>query len=178
MEGHKKGQYFSFDAIIATVIMTAAFTSLLVYWLGAQQVIESRTSPLYSDAIRIADSLFGPGSPVDWNKGGTIRQIGLTEGLGNQLSQAKANALPGDAVLAALLRAPYSPGIAGYRVIVEQTDGASPGYSKSVGTDPPADAKEVAIAHRGGFMGQPDPADPSKYSKFFPVRLTVIVWRK
>ena len=38
-----KGQYFSFDAIIATVIMVLAFSSLVAYWYGAQAVDESRT---------------------------------------------------------------------------------------------------------------------------------------
>ena len=35
-----KGQYFSFDAVIATVIMVLAFSSLVAYWYGAQAVVE------------------------------------------------------------------------------------------------------------------------------------------
>jgi len=56
-----KGQYFSFDAIIATVIMVLAFSSLVAYWYGAQSVVESRTYSRLADADRIAESLLSPG---------------------------------------------------------------------------------------------------------------------
>ena len=61
-----KGQYFSFDAVVASVIMVIAVTSLVAYWFGVQSVAESRSSDMYADSLRIAESLLSPGSPSNW----------------------------------------------------------------------------------------------------------------
>ena len=95
-----KGQYFSFDAIIATVIMVLAFSSLVAYWYGAQAVVESRTYSRLADANRIAESLLSPGSPSNWpNLGNTgqIRQIGIATAFGNELNMTKVEALEANA---------------------------------------------------------------------------------
>jgi len=97
-----KGQYFSFDAIIATVIMVLAFSSLVAYWYGAQAVVESRTYSRLADANRIAESLLSPGSPTDWTDAdkynmGDIRQIGIANSFGNDLNLTKVEALEANA---------------------------------------------------------------------------------
>ena len=93
-----KGQYFSFDAIIATVIMVIAFSTLVSYWYGVQSTIETRTDSQYSDALRVADSLFSPGLPSNWetypiSPASPLQQIGLANSFSNDLNKTKVKRL-------------------------------------------------------------------------------------
>ena len=62
----KKGQYFSFDAIIATVIVVIAMTSLLTYWFSVQSVVDAKSNYMQSAAMNMADTLMSPGIPENW----------------------------------------------------------------------------------------------------------------
>ncbi|MCX8174792.1 MAG: hypothetical protein N3E51_01140 [Candidatus Micrarchaeota archaeon] len=171
-----RGQYFSFDAIIATVIMVIAMTSLVSYWFGTQSVIESRLHSLYSDASRIAESLLSPGSPPDWEKQElyAAKQIGLCSDFSGKLSKEKLERMKrligigyssaGDfeqnyAEIGRLLRAGGN-----YLVVIEQTDDAS-GVLYEFGKRYPQNATEVAVAHRGATLDGK------------PMRMRVFLWR-
>jgi len=184
-----RGQYFSFDAIVATVIMVIAISSLLAYWIGVQSVVDSRASPLYSDAMRIADSIISPGQPQDWPSslpagggiGNGVYQLGLSSGFSNRLNRTKLNAAvervgsitgPLDAKYSAyleagrIMRAPSD-----YYILVESADPGinicSTGVNCIIGWAPPPNAREVAIAYRGAVS-----------EEGFPVRVRVFLWRK
>ncbi len=58
-----KGQYFSFDAIIAAVIFIMALVALLSYWHSVKSYLDYQTDPLSQDAVRISNLLFTPPSP-------------------------------------------------------------------------------------------------------------------
>lgn len=58
-----KGQYFSFDAIVATVIFVLAISLLVNYWFGARAVMEGMEEDMYREALRLGDSLLTPGNP-------------------------------------------------------------------------------------------------------------------
>jgi hypothetical protein len=58
-----KGQYFSFDAIIASVIFVLALVALLSYWHSVRSFLEYQNDPLSKEAIRVSNLLFIPGSP-------------------------------------------------------------------------------------------------------------------
>jgi len=60
----KKGQYFSFDAIIASVIFILAITSLLSYWNGTRNTFNLQNSDITKEAFRISDLIFTPGYPL------------------------------------------------------------------------------------------------------------------
>lgn len=171
-----KGQYFSFDAIIATVIMVLAATSLLAYWYGAQAVVDSRTGSMYADSLRIAASLLSPGSPSDWADRpdlSSVKQIGLSDDFSNRLNRTKIEKLyatvgvfsspppqPSNySAVGNILRSP-----AEYYIVIEQTDGA--GVSYAIGYRYPANASEVAIAHRGASIDGT------------PVSVRVFLWRQ
>ena len=165
-----EGQYFSFDAVIATVIMVVAITSLAAYWLGVQSVVESRNNPLYADALRIAESLVSPGSPANWTQESNldnVRQIGLTTDFSGELSRSKILSFD-DLVqhqmkyndTRRLMRAPSE-----YFVQLEQTDNPQGEYFE-IGARPPTNATEVAIAHRGALL------------EGKPMRITLYLWRK
>lgn len=58
-----RGQYFSFDAIIASVIFVLAIMALLSYWHSVRSFLDYQNDPLSKDAIRVSNLLFTPPSP-------------------------------------------------------------------------------------------------------------------
>ena len=59
-----RGQYFSFDAIVASVIFILALVTLLSTWHSLRTGLEHQSSPLGFEALRIGEALLTPGSPV------------------------------------------------------------------------------------------------------------------
>lgn len=172
-----KGQYFSFDAIVATVIMVLAFGALLSYWYGMQSVVESRTGNTYYDTIRIAESLLSPGMPPGWGPGNAT-QIGIAQNFSNELSRSKISALQslygsagGKEKVARLLR--VGGASMHYRIAIVQTDkGSRSGVSEMpdvgpfiIGEAPASNATLVAVAHRGASL------------EGHPMHITVTLWR-
>ena len=171
-----KGQYFSFDAIIATVIMVLAFSSLVAYWYGAQAVVESRTYSRLADANRIAESLLSPGSPSNWADGyhdmADVRQLGIAKGFNNELNKSKVAALEAIASPAAYYRETGNLLRAGgdYFILIERTNtDAANGENEivaQIGTYPiPASANNVVVANRGATLDGR------------PVRMRVFLWK-
>ena len=60
-----KGQYFSFDAIIASLIFLMAIVSLISYWHSIRTSVGYQNSEMLTEAFRISDLLMGPGYPPD-----------------------------------------------------------------------------------------------------------------
>jgi len=58
-----KGQYFSFDAIIAAVIFIMALVALLSYWHSVKSYLDYQNDPVSQDAVRISNLLFTPPTP-------------------------------------------------------------------------------------------------------------------
>ncbi len=153
-----KGQYFSFDAIVATVIMAIAITTLVAYWFGAQSVIDSRSNPMQSDAMRIAESLLSPGVPANWTKYGIedTYQFGLTDGYSNALVREKLNKLGALAsanytAVGRIMRAP-----ADYYIRIDRVDCGNCGPEIEIGHADAQAASEVVVAHRGAVLeGRP-----------------------
>ncbi len=172
-----KGQYFSFDAVIATVIMVLAFSSLVAYWYGAQSVVESRTYSRLADAGRIAESLLSPGAPSDWADAsknynlGDMRQLGIATGFNNELNMSKVERLREYAdpaggnyeAVGNLLRAGGE-----YYILIERTNTDTAVETETIaqiGKYPPANALFVAVANRGATLGGR------------PVRMRVFLWK-
>lgn len=59
-----KGQYFSFDAIIAAVIFVLALMALLSYWYAVKNYLDSQNDELEKEAIRISNLLLSPPYPA------------------------------------------------------------------------------------------------------------------
>jgi len=57
-----RGQYFSFDAIIASVIFILALVALLSYWHSVKSFLDFQDDALSRDAVRISNLLFTPPS--------------------------------------------------------------------------------------------------------------------
>lgn len=175
----KKGQYFSFDAVVATMILVIAFTSLVGYWFGAQSVVEERSNSLYADTLRVSDSLISPGVPSNWtgiahaNLLDNIRQPGLTKGFSNELDSDKLSKLDSlvrsgappatfDGNYAKLKKLLRTSGE--WYVEIERTDAAAAPYT--FGRFPLSNASEVSIAHRGATLNG------------HPMRIRIFLWRE
>jgi len=55
-----KGQYFSFDAIVASVIFVLALMALLSYWHSVRTYLDYQTSDVQKEAVRLSNLLFAP----------------------------------------------------------------------------------------------------------------------
>jgi len=193
--GRSKGQYFSFDAIIATVIVVLAMTSLLTYWFSVQSVVDAKSNYLQSEASNLADTLMSPGIPENWTQPIDaeghleVQQIGLTNGYTNDINETKVALLQRmvnnenfqDASdLYNQTKNLTHLGGAGeeYYIVIEQAkrpfDPDTTLILNQTGCSPTADADEVAIAHRGGTWI--NDAHPERLPK--PVRVLVEVWRQ
>ncbi|MEM4633923.1 MAG: hypothetical protein QW275_02090 [Candidatus Anstonellaceae archaeon] len=166
-----RGQYFSFDAVIATVIMLIAMSSLVNYWFGVQTAMESRTDSLHAGAMRIAESLLSPGTPADWHTRSSlsdVKQFGISRDFSNQISRAKLDKL--DYWISNNYKEAGKIMRAGgeYCILLEYTESNLP--VKLMGNCTHDRGKEVAVAHRGAVI-----TDSS--GKSSPVRLRVFAWR-
>ncbi|MEM4554900.1 MAG: hypothetical protein QXT25_03565 [Candidatus Anstonellaceae archaeon] len=169
-----KAQYFSFDAIVAAVIVIIAMTVFASYWFGTQSIAESKNNPLYADALRVAESLMSPGSPSNWTlyvsgpNFNQIRQIGFAKDFFMQefdkdkieKFEAIVSTEAGYIAAGKLLRTTTD-----YFIVVEQTDNPA-GFSYYFGKSIPSNASEVVVAHQGAVL------------EGKPVRLQVYLWRR
>ena len=60
-----KGQYFSFDAIIGSVIFVMALVSLLSYWSSLRSSLDFQNNDVSREAVRISNTLLLQGNPSD-----------------------------------------------------------------------------------------------------------------
>lgn len=60
-----KGQYFSFDAIIASIIFILTFMALMTYWFSVKSSLETKEELINAEAGRIADSMLTPSYLTD-----------------------------------------------------------------------------------------------------------------
>jgi hypothetical protein len=153
-----KGQYFSFDAIVAAIIVVLAFSMFASYWFSMQQITESRSNDMRLEAMRVAESMISPGSPQNWASGGpsNVRQIGLTQNFTNAINKSKVDVFfgwsnPGQ--VDSMRRILQLPSSYNYTVVITQSDEpGTTGYNKIIGNLPPASAMEVASAYRGATI--------------------------
>lgn len=188
-----KGQYFSFDAIIATVIVVIAMTTLMTYWFSVQSVVDAKGGRMYSQARDVSDALFSPGSPSNWqtlvkaSEPGTLSeatQLGIANDYTAFINETKLLRLKeiADADAETYLNVKKMFHASGFGeelyILVQQADDNSViyqiGCDYSTGIIPTAPVSEVAIVHRGGTLVFEDPiANPP-----VPVRVLVAVWRQ
>ena len=94
---YKKGQFFSYDAIIAAILFGIVLSLIFVYWISIRTSIGSETTEMFSLALSISDSLTKPGIPQNWHeiyygdikKIPKIQSVGLTEGYSNKINVGK-----------------------------------------------------------------------------------------
>jgi len=60
LSGYRRGQYFSFDAIIASVIFVLTLVMLLSYWHSVRTYLDYQANDLNKEATRLSNLLFTP----------------------------------------------------------------------------------------------------------------------
>lgn len=73
----KKGQYFSFDAIVASVIFVMALVALISYWYSVKSMLDSQSEELSKEAIKISSLALGPASPYPRSVPCNFERIGF-----------------------------------------------------------------------------------------------------
>ncbi|NYZ75827.1 hypothetical protein H0N98_01080 [Candidatus Micrarchaeota archaeon] len=101
----KKGQVWSYDLIIASMIFVVAMAILAFFWWSARTNMSENKDAIIRESLKIGDVLMSPGIPADWNTAGgfdpfddstwsNVQQIGLAESWTNRsLSVNKLNNL-------------------------------------------------------------------------------------
>ncbi|MFH1285012.1 MAG: hypothetical protein ABIH99_00340 [Candidatus Micrarchaeota archaeon] len=64
---NKKGQFFSYDALISVVIFLLAFSILIFYWTNIRAVSEDPREDMQKSALSLSDALLTPGNPSNWD---------------------------------------------------------------------------------------------------------------
>ncbi len=136
-----KGQYFSFDAIIASVIFVLALVALLSYWHSVRSFLDYQNDPLSKDAIRVSNLLFTPPAPS--STCGTLEKLGFAAAWDDKrLDPALINCA--EAMSQASLKANLSTP---YGVVINITNVAN-GSVTTIGGDVPGNAVNVVKIRR------------------------------
>jgi hypothetical protein len=137
-----KGQYFSFDAIIASVIFVLALVALLSYWHSVRSFLEYQNDPLSKEAIRVSNLLFVPASPS--SDCASMTGFGLAVSYEDRRANSSIikciNATKDEAWLRAALGTPYNVSIKVTKI--------SDGSSMYLGGDVPSGPTNVVRIRR------------------------------
>ncbi len=143
---YKKGQYFSFDAIIASVIFIMAIVLLLSYWHSVKVFLDYQTSDVAKETMRIASLLFVPAFPEGADCSG-IRNLGFANSWEDKRIRADlldCSSREGTGWLKEKLGTPYNMSIK-----VTHLDDGTWFY---LGNDVPSEAGEVVNMRRSATI--------------------------
>lgn len=88
LAGWKKGQVWSYDLIIGSIIFIIAMGILAFFWWSAQTNMSENKDLVAKESIKVSDVLLSPGIPQNWNElvdvntpstWGNVQQFGLAE---------------------------------------------------------------------------------------------------
>ena len=75
----KKGQFFSYDAIVAGLMFTILLTILYIYWSSLRSTMFTQIDDMFRTSIAVSNLLLTTGNPTNWNTD-DVKQIGITTG--------------------------------------------------------------------------------------------------
>jgi hypothetical protein len=132
LNGYKKGQYFSFDAIIASVIFVLTLIMLLSYWNSVKTFLDFQAEDMAKEATRISTLLFVPPLPSASADCNNYDRLGLvTSFQDKRMNETVLDCLNGMDALS--VRANLS---ALYNVSIVITDSYSPNNPYVLGENP------------------------------------------
>ncbi|MCX6775960.1 MAG: hypothetical protein NT130_03880 [Candidatus Micrarchaeota archaeon] len=97
----RKGQVWSYDLIISSILFVIALGILAFFWWSARTNMTEEKDTMTLESIKVADTLVSPGSPTDWQSSidvnnqstwSNIQQIGL----GRSWSDSDSNVISTD----------------------------------------------------------------------------------
>ena len=74
----KKGQFFSYDAIVAGLLFILLLSLLYIYWNSLRTTISINIDDSTRIALDVSDMLLTPGYPLNWDST-NFNQLGLTK---------------------------------------------------------------------------------------------------
>jgi hypothetical protein len=75
----RKGQFFSYDAIVAGLMFTILLTILYIYWSSLRSTMFTQIDDMFRTSIAVSNLLLTTGNPTDWTTD-NVMQIGITAG--------------------------------------------------------------------------------------------------
>jgi hypothetical protein len=89
----RKGQVWSYDLIVASIIFITAMAILAYFWWSARTNMSENKDAIIRESLKVSDVLMSPGIPSNWNTlvnisnqstWSNVQQIGLAESWTNQ----------------------------------------------------------------------------------------------
>jgi hypothetical protein len=89
----KKGQVWSYDLIIASIIFVLAMAVLSFFWWSIRTNMSENKAAIVRESLTISDVLMSPGIPENWNVGvdpndpstwSNVQQLGLAKSWDNK----------------------------------------------------------------------------------------------
>lgn len=87
----KKGQMWSYDLVIGSVLFMIAMAILAFFWWSARTNISENKDAVIFESMKVSDSLMSPGTPANWESlvdpmnmstWANVQQIGLAKSWG------------------------------------------------------------------------------------------------
>lgn len=63
----RKGQVWSYDLIVASIIFVAAMAILAYFWWSARTNMSEDKEAIIRESLKVSDVLMSPGIPANWN---------------------------------------------------------------------------------------------------------------
>jgi hypothetical protein len=73
----RKGQFFSYDAIVAGLMFAVLLTILYVYWSSLRSTVFTQIDDMFRTSIEVSNLLLTTGNPTNWTTT-DAKQIGIT----------------------------------------------------------------------------------------------------
>jgi hypothetical protein len=90
----RKGQVWSYDLIVGSIIFVIAMGILAFFWWSARTNISENKDAMVAESAKVSDVLMSPGIPANWNMlvkltdqstWANVQQIGLAEDWGSNI---------------------------------------------------------------------------------------------
>jgi hypothetical protein len=161
-QGFKKGQFFSYDAIIAGALLSIMIALLFIYWSSAHSLVFNQVDDMYRAGISVSDTLLTPGSPVNWDSS-NVHQLGITDEFGSlKLNSTKVNRLS-DYAISKYYDMREKFGVSRYDILITIEGFPSAGSETNIGAVPSNPTGQISIVRPVIYDGHPS-------------KLTVTVW--
>ena len=91
--GSRRGQFFSYDAMVAGLMFAILLTILYVYWSSLRATVFTQIDDLFRTSMDVSNVLLTTGNPTDWNMT-DVSQIGLVSSMNSlDLDENKVESL-------------------------------------------------------------------------------------
>ncbi|MBD3210326.1 hypothetical protein GF318_03005 [Candidatus Micrarchaeota archaeon] len=159
-----RGQYFSFDAIIASVIFVLALVALLSYWHSVRSFLDYQNDQLSRDAVRISNLMFTPPEPsADC---ATMERLGFAKGWDDRRVDSSVISCAASQDAAWLRNVTGSS----YGVYLKITNLAN-GTETEIGTDPSTEPDVADVVKLRRLATVVDSPDDSTYLASFDLSM-------